>query len=213
MFCINCGREGKEGELFCAGCGAPKGQQTVSQAPQSVPVQPVQNVNVAPVPQKKKMPTWLTVLLIIGVTLLLIVGGFVLLLGLLFANISNTYEETIYEQTDNYVYFNEVSVPTVYYLIDEYEMCYSPDYSYYDDSDHYTYYYCDSAFDEDVIDEYLNYLIEDYQFEYYNENSSSRSVMRREYDGTITIVEAYIYGEYIEYYSIEESMLKEDNDI
>ena len=99
MYCSNCGREGKEGELFCAGCGAPKGQKTVLQTPQSVPVQQVQPVNVLPMPAKKKMPTWLTVLLIIGVTLLVIIGGIILFFWFLFASISN-YEEPIYEQTD-----------------------------------------------------------------------------------------------------------------
>ena len=54
---------------------------------QSVPVQQVQPVNVLPMPAKKKMPTWLTVLLIIGVTLLVILGGIILFFWFLFASI------------------------------------------------------------------------------------------------------------------------------
>lgn len=217
MFCSNCGREGKEGELFCAGCGAPKGKNAHVQQNviQQSPVQPVvsQPVNVQPEqPKKKKMPTWLVVLLIIGITFLVLIVGFIGLICFVVFSVSE-YETPIYEQTDYYVYVNDVEVPTVYNLIGEYELCDTPDYEYYDGSDYITYSYCDTYFDEDIMDEYMDYLIEDYDFEYYEYNSASRTIMRRENDGSVTMVKGYLYGEYFEYYSVDAEIIKEDNDI
>lgn len=41
MFCKNCGSQIDDGASFCNNCGTPVGNQNVSTAPQSTPVQPV----------------------------------------------------------------------------------------------------------------------------------------------------------------------------
>lgn len=203
MYCSNCGREGKEGELFCAGCGAPKGQKVVSPTPQNVPVQQVQPTNASPVQPKRKMPTWLTVLLIIGITFLVIVVGFVLFIWFLFASVSN-YEEPIYEQTESYVYLSGDDVPTIYELMGEYEMCESPDYSYYDSREDTDYYYCDDYMDTYILDEYADILIDDYGFKEYEVHDDRRVLIKDSFEeGYVIQVTVFYYRESVEYSRID----------
>ena len=69
MFCSNCGKECREGEIFCGGCGSKIEPKTPS-----VVQQPVVNNAVTPEvpPMKKGMPTWLVVLLIIIATIFIL---------------------------------------------------------------------------------------------------------------------------------------------
>ncbi len=205
MFCSNCGREGKEGELFCGGCGLPKGQNVVVQPVQTVSNQPIQNMPVQPVqPTKKKMPTWAKVLIIVGSVLLAFVLCVVGLFTLLIVSFSN-YEEEIYAQTDSFVYVDGDEIPTIYEIIGEYDMCDYPNYESYDGIDYITYSYCDDYFDDYVLNDYLDYLIEGYGFEEYDKSSSFRSVIIQSNEiGYYVVVKAYIYGEYVEYYRIKE---------
>ncbi len=99
----------------------------------------------------------------------------------------------------------------------EYEMCDYPSYEYDEEDDEYesiTFSYCDSYFDEDVMQNYLDYLVEDYDFEEYDIDSMYRSVKINSIDeGYIIVVKAYIYGESIEYYKIAEDKDYVDNTV
>lgn len=188
MFCIKCGREGKEDHLFCAGCGHPVGNDLIV----SVDVNSVSNA-----PTKKKFPVWIAVLIIcIG---LVFVGLFLFIVSIMFSITTFDYDNPIYEHTENYVKYPFDSIPTIYNTIGEYEMCHEPIY----EGDHLVYYYCDDSFDEYVIEDYLQYLIDYDSFREYRANSSMKSVISKDsYNGYYYVVEANIYGEYITYYKL-----------
>lgn len=207
MYCSNCGKEWKENDVFCGGCG--KARETEN-------VESVQYIATGPQPllnEKKGLPIWLVILIIIGGIILLGIIGLILL-GLVSFNFLNETNDIIIEQTSSYVYLEGDEVPSIYELFGEYKLCDTPNYDYYDETEILTYYYCDDYFDGALMNEYLDELIEEYGFEEYEENSLSRSV--RKYSnkrGYFFVVKIYIYGEYIEYYQEEERIYTEDNSI
>ena len=212
MFCSNCGKECREGEIFCGGCGSKIEPKTPS-----VVQQPVVNNVVTPEvpPMKKGMPTWLVVLLIIIATIFILgiifVAFFVILIGM-FSDLD--FDDYYYEQTDSYVYIEDEEIPTIYYYFGEYALCDHPDVYYEDDTEITSYSYCDDEFDKYVMEDYLDYLIDEYDYEEYEVSSSSRTIRVDSFDeGYSLVVKAYFYGEYIEYYKIKNEYLEGDNGI
>lgn len=217
MYCSNCGKEWKDNDKYCGGCGTPRGKVN-----SDVKVLPVTNntavSSVQPVtPDKKGMPAWGIVLIIVLAVLGIGFVGLIALFTVLFTVVSDTAYDYIDSQSDSYVYLDDDEVPTIFNLMGEYEMCDYPSYEYDDEDDEYesiTYSYCDSYFDEDVMQNYLDYLVEDYGFEEYDVDSMYRSVKIDSVDeGYIIVVKAYIYGERIEYYKIAEDKDYVDNTV
>ena len=214
MYCSNCGKKWKENDKFCGGCGSPRGQESTQITPAVVinnaPSVPVQTS----VPPKKGMPVWGIVLIIVLSVLGIGFLGLVLLFTIIFSVASDISYDYSDAQTYSYVYVDEDEIPTIYHLIGEYEMCGYPEYVYEEEYESVTYSYCDSYFDEDVMQEYLDYLVDDYGFEEYDVDSMYRSVKIDSIDdGYIIVVKAYLYGESIEYYKVEEDEDYVDNTV
>ncbi len=201
MFCNKCGKEGREGELFCWSCGASKGENAFQQPVMQVPVN-----NQNPV-QKKKMPVWLIVLLIIGGTILVGIVGFVVLcFGIVFT-VKDQFPD-YYEQTSYYVYVGDDAIPTLYNLVGEYDLCNTPNYSSSGGRESYDYYYCDDDMDSAVLDDYIDYLIDYEGFKEFEIKDDYRVVIADSVDeGYVIKVFVHYSRESIEYVKI----LKEDN--
>lgn len=213
MFCSNCGKEYKEGELFCGGCGI-----KIEQTTPVVEEQLVDNGNVVVQnvpPMKKGMPTWLVILLIIIVTLFILGAIFVVFFAILFGMVSELdFDDFYYEQTSSYVYVDEEEIPSIYYYFGEYSLCDYPETYYEDGLEITSYSYCDDEFGRYIMEEYLNYLIEEYDYEEYEVSSNFKSIkVDSVEEGYSLVVKAYFYGEYIEYYKIKNDFIEEDNGI
>ena len=210
MYCSNCGKEWKDGDIFCGGCGKSREQIQHEEVDQKV-----QTINQSQLPhqvaKKKGLPVWAIILIILGS--LAIVGVVVVLfLSLFFVNVINENESYIYEQTSDNVYLDGEEIHSVYYFFGEYELCETPYYQYNEGNEVIDYSYCDESFDEELINSYLDYLIELDDFEEYEQTSMIRSVRKPSNEkGYYIVVRAYIYGERIEYYKEEERIYNEDN--
>ncbi len=202
MFCNKCGKEGREGELFCWACGAPKGENAFQQPVIQVPV----NNNSVP-EQKKKMPTWLTILLIIGGTLSVGIVVFVAFCFFVVLNVNTTTAE-YYEQTVSYVFMGEDNIPTLYNLVGEYDLCEIPHHVKVENNESYEYSYCDDYLDIYVLDDYADYLIDSYDYTELESDEDYRTVVKDSVEeGYVIKVTVYYYRESIEY--VRE--VKEDN--
>lgn len=210
MYCSNCGKEWKDGDIFCGGCGKSREQIQYEEVDQKV-----QTITQSQLPhqvtKKKGLPVWAIILIILGS--LAIVGVVVVLfLSLFFVNVINENESYIYEQTSDNVYLDGEEIHSVYYFFGEYELCETPYYQYNEGNEIIDYSYCDESFDEELINSYLDYLIELDDFEEYEKTSMVRSVRKPSNEkGYYIVVRAYIYGERIEYYKEEERIYNEDN--
>lgn len=211
MYCSNCGKEWKAGDVFCGGCGKAKDQDQSSNIAEEV--QPIVQSLQQPVVKKKGLPVWAIVLIVFGAIGLVAVLGVILFGFVIFNTISET-ETYIYEQTEDYVYYEGEEIPSVYYFFGEYEMCSPPAYQYSEGHEVLNYTYCDDSFDEDTINKYLDSLVLDFGFDVYENTSMVRSVRKQSKEkGYYLVVRAYIYGENIEYYKEEEKIYTEDNSI
>lgn len=205
MYCINCGREWNEGELYCGSCGALRSSQV-----------PVQNNNVVQnVPQtKKSFPAWAIILIIVGAILLVGVIGLFCLIFFAFAIVDSIEYDSIPEQTDSYVYIGGEEIPTLYEYDIEYMMCDYPDYSYDIDEESIEYSYCDSYLYVDDYNNYLDYLIDEYEFTEYVSNDEERVISKYTDDEMYYIfVKVDFDDDTIEYISKEIKEFNEDNSV
>ena len=77
---------------------------------------------------------------------------------------------------NQYVSYDDINVPTIYNVMEFYEMCYEPLISQNSTKITYNYNYCDSNFDSNVGDEYLDYLVSTYRFNELEANEGRRVV-------------------------------------
>lgn len=222
MFCINCGRECKESELYCGGCGKKIIQTSsvtdnVSNNHSSLNQSCSQNF-VAP-NNVKVTPKWAIALIIILYCL-----GILFFLGLVFfsalfttVNYMDDYEYEygyISEQTDSYVYINGDRIPTIYELMVEYNMCSEPSFSSFANEEIVSYHYCDIDIDEDVLDRYVDLLVRDYGFVEDNFDDNGRAVSRDSSEEGYIIRVAVYYDYYkVEYSKKKVQFMDEDNSL
>lgn len=206
MYCTNCGREWKDGEIYCGSCGALRSSQAVNQE--------VNNVTTS-VPQAKKgLPTWAIVLIVVGGFILAGVIGLLFLMFFIFVAIDSVSFDDIYEQTESYVYVGTEEIPTLYEFDMEYELCDYPEYDYDGDEESVEYSYCDAYLDSSVLDDYLDYLVDEYDFTENGGDSEIRTISKYTYDNLYYIsVSVDYYEESIEYISVDALDMKEDNSI
>lgn len=206
MYCINCGREWKDGEVYCGSCGALRSSQIVNQN--------VNNVN-SSVPQTKKgLPTWAIILIIVGGVILVGIIGLLLLVFFIFVAIDSASFDSVYGQTESYVYVGSEEIPTLYEFDMEYELCGYPEYDYDENEESVEYSYCDAYLDTEVFDDYLDYLIDEYDFIEKGEDSEIRTVYKYTCDNCYYIsVSVDYYDETIEYTSVDMKKNEEDNSI
>lgn len=203
MYCINCGREWNEGELYCGSCGALRSSQV-----------PIQNNNVVQnAPQtKKSFPTWAIILIIVGAILLVGVIGLFCLIFFVFAIVD--IFEYIPEQTDSYVYIDGEEIPTLYEYDIEYMMCDYPSYTYDDNEESIEYSYCDSYLYEDDYNNYLDYLIDEYGFTEDVSDDEERIISKYTDDEMYYVSVKVDYDDdIIEYISTEIEEIEEDNSV
>ena len=203
MYCINCGREWNEGELYCGSCGALRSSQV-----------PVQNNNVVQnVPQtKKSFPTWAIILIIVGAILLAGVIGLFCLIFFVFVIVDSF--EYIPEQTDSYVYIGGEEIPTLYEYDIEYMMCDYPSYTYDDNEESIEYSYCDSYLYEDDYNNYLDYLVEEYGFTEDVSDDEERIISKYTDDELYYVsVKVDFDDDIIAYISTEIEEIEEDNSV
>lgn len=170
MFCGNCGRENNSLDKFCAGCGAPLGQTTSSV--------------VTEVPVNKKDDNQGNDVVINIVKWVFRIGGIILGICLLivFGSIFFVYrtEDVDFNEVkaakNQYVSYDDLKVPTIYNVMEYYEMCYEPLTRQSSTDTTYNYNYCDSSFNSDVGDEYLDYLVSTYRFNELEANEDRRVV-------------------------------------
>lgn len=194
MYCINCGREWKDGELYCGSCGAIRSNQTNPSQGNVVVRNTIQT--------KKGLPTWAIILMVIGGVILAGIIGFALLFVVFLAIDISSYDyyETIYEQTESYVNLSGDEIPTIYEIRGEYELCESPGYSYNDSREDTDYYYCDDYMDSYILDEYADTLIDDYDFKEYEKKDDRRVLVKDSFEeGYVIQVTVFYYRESVEY--------------
>lgn len=213
MYCSNCGKEYNNNELYCGGCGL-KINRNTSSVDKSNEI-PAVETSVPNIPEmKKKKPTWLVVLLIILVTIVILGVIFIVAILALVGIFMNHDFDPIFAQTEYYVYLDGEEIPTVYNYFGEYELCDSPEINYEDELEITTFSYCDEYFDKSIMDDYLEYLVDEYDYEVYEVTSVSKSVVVDSLDeGYSLVVKVYYYGESIEYYKIKSDELLKDEDI
>ena len=196
MYCINCGKENHGGDIYCGGCGK---LINSNQQVNSI-VQPIIENNIKP-----KSPL-IPILIFIGVLFIGVVCAFLCLF-----NFISSYDYRPYEQTESYVYLDRDVIPTIYNLMGEYDLCYSPDYVYDDEIIYVEYTYCDDYMLESVFYDYLGYLVDDYGFVEYEDESAFYSVYKDSSDdGYIIIVQFDEYSNSIMYLK-EKIDYEEDN--
>ena len=185
MFCGNCGRQFKEGESFCTYCGKERVIPTVKidvnllkkQANNNAPKK-VEKVNNVVFDNSVNIADDITEPKTTGGKIITSIGGFFLLsFTILMWSFSVMKEaEEDYEmdmhQVRIYVKVEDVSVPTVYNLLDSYVLCDVEDST----SDVHSISYCDNNFTESVMDDYLDKLINGYGYKELNDSNDIRSV-------------------------------------
>ena len=186
MFCGNCGRQFKEGESFCTYCGKEKVIPTVKIDVNLLKKQT--NNNVPKKVEEKKTVVFDNSVNIVddspepqttgGKIITAVCGFFLLSFTILMWSLSVMKEaEEDYEmdmhQVRIYVKVEDVSVPTVYNLLDSYVLCDVEDST----SDVHSIFYCDNTFTESVMNDYLDKLINGYGYKELNDSNDIRSVM------------------------------------
>lgn len=170
MYCSNCGRENNSLDKFCVGCGAPLGQTTSSV--------------VTEVPVNKNDDNQGNDVVINIVKWVFRIGGIILGICLLivFGSIFFVYrtEDVDFNKVkaakNQYVSYDDLKVPTIYNVMEYYEMCYEPLTRQSSTNTTYNYNYCDNSFNSDVGDEYLDYLVSTYRFNELEANEDRRIV-------------------------------------
>lgn len=185
MFCGNCGRQFKEGESFCTYCGKERVIPTVKIDVNLLKKQANNNAT-KKVEEEKAIAFDNSVNIVddtpepktTGGKIITSIGGFFLLsFTILMWSVSVMKEaEEDYEmdmhQVRIYVKVEDVSVPTVYNLLDSYVLCDVEDST----SDVHSISYCDNTFTESVMDDYLDKLINGYGYKELNDSNDIRSV-------------------------------------
>jgi len=170
MYCSNSGRENNSLDKFCAGCGAPLGQTTSSVVTEA--------------PVNKNDDNQGNDVVINIVKWVFRIGGIILGICLLivFGSIFFVYrtEDVDFNEVkaakNQYVSYDDLKVPTIYNVMEYYEMCYEPLTRQSSTNTTYNYNYCDSSFNSDVGDEYLDYLVSSYRFNELEANEDRRVV-------------------------------------
>lgn len=227
MFCGNCGRQFKEGESFCTYCGKERVIPTVKidvnllkkQANNNTPKK-VEKVNNVVFDNSVNIADDITEPKTTGGKIITSIGGFFLLsFTILMWSFSVMKEaEEDYEmdmhQVRIYVKVEDVSVPTVYNLLDSYVLCDVEDST----SDVHSISYCDNNFTESVMDDYLDKLINGYGYKELNDSNDIRSVAfvdERHPEYTV-VVEADYSKKVINYYKfdnvVDNEEIEDNND-
>ena len=170
MYCSNCGRENNSLDKFCAGCGAPLGQTTSSVVTEvSVNKNDDNQGNDVVI----NIVKWIFRIggIILGICLLIVFGSIFFVYRTEDVNFSE-----VKAAKNQYVSYDDINVPTIYDVMEFYEMCYEPLISQNSTKITYNYNYCDSNFDSNVGDEYLDYLVSTYRFNELEANEDRRVV-------------------------------------
>ena len=220
MFCGNCGRQFKEGESFCTYCGKEKVIPTVKidvnllkkQTNNNVPkkVEEVKTVVSRDIVDDSTEPQTT------GGKIITSIGGlFLLSFTILMWSLSAMAEEETdskidMHQIESYVNVEDVSVPTVYKLIDSFVMCNIDDST----SEVNSVYYCDNKFTVNVMDEYLDILIDKYGYKELNDSNDIRSVMfvDESHPEYTVVVEVDYSKEVINYYKFDNVVDNEETE-
>ena len=227
MFCGNCGRQFKEGESFCTYCGKERVIPTVKidvnllkkQANNNAPKK-VEKVNNVVFDNSVNIADDITEPKTTGGKIITSIGGFFLLsFTILMWSFSVMKEaEEDYEmdmhQVRIYVKVEDVSVPTVYNLLDSYVLCDVEDST----SDVHSISYCDNNFTESVMDDYLDKLINGYGYKELNDSNDIRSVtfVDEKHPEYTVVVEVDYSKKVINYYKfdnvVDNEEIEDNND-
>ena len=170
MYCSNCGRENNSLDKFCAGCGAPLGQTTSSVVTEvSVNKNDDNQGNDVVI----NIVKWIFRIggIILGICLLIVFGS----IFFVYRTEDVDFSE-VKAAKNQYVSYDDLKVPTIYNVMEYYEMCYEPLTRQSSTNTTYNYNYCDSSFNSDVGDEYLDYLVSTYSFNELEANEDRRVV-------------------------------------
>lgn len=227
MFCGNCGRQFKEGESFCTYCGKERVIPTVKidvnllkkQANNNAPKK-VEKVNNVVFDNSVNIADDITEPKTTSGKIITSIGGFFLLsFTILMWSFSVMKEaEEDYEmdmhQVRIYVKVEDVSVPTVYNLLDSYVLCDVEDST----RDVHSISYCDNTFTESVMDDYLDKLINGYGYKELNDSNDIRSVtfVDERYPEYTVVVEVDYSKKVINYYKfdnvVDNEEIEDNND-
>ena len=220
MFCGNCGRQFKEGESFCTYCGKEKVIPTVKidvnllkkQTNNNVPkkVEEVKTVVSSDIVDDSTEPKTTGGKIITSIGGLFLLSFTILMWSLSVMAEEETDSKIDMHQIESYVNVEDVSVPTVYKLVDSYVLCNIDESS----NEVNSIYYCDNKFTVNVMDEYLDILIDKYGYKELNDSNDIRSVMfvdERHPEYTV-VVEVDYSKEVINYYKFDNVVDNEETE-
>ena len=206
MFCGNCGRENNSLDKYCAGCGAPLGQ-TTSSVVTEVPVN--KNDDNQGNDVVINIVKWVFRIggIILGICLLIVFGS------IFFVYITEDVDFNEVKAAKNqYVSYDDLKVPTIYNVMEYYEMCYEPLTRQSSTNTTYNYNYCDSSFNSDVGDEYLDYLVSTYRFNELEANEDRRIVYNDSMKNGYRVEVAYYYNKSLVTYSFIKIEINDSED-
>jgi hypothetical protein len=109
-------------------------------------------------------------------------------------------------------FFDDVSIPTIYNLIKEYDMCHEPSSNTYTGRESIEYFYCDDYMDSDVLEDYSRLLENDYEFIRQDSKEDRIVLVNSTLDDKYNIqVTIFLYRESVEYSKIIKVNLKEED--
>lgn len=182
MYCRSCGNSLNNGENYCRHCGS----RVVSNVNYQNNMNNQGN-------QKKKLSGW-AIFAIIAIPLT-IIGIIIAFMVFVFSIVFGVLEEA---QTEPYIELGNESIPSIYNVIGERELCsVSTDNGI---SDYYAEYeYCDDYLNIDEYNEYLDYLIEEEGFIEKNSYYYRSVIKESNYSGMILEVEIDLANDIIYY--------------